>query len=347
MLTAAVGIGSTILQKSLSMLPQSSADDLPNKGVRKAPASPATTGTTPVTTNPCGNGYQRIAVFDCSSDITGGPRNCYSAYLEGSLRGNFCYCDSNHSPQGVLCVTNYAPTAWFPIGINASTEYTPVYPVCYEFPTEPIGVLGSALTGVGVLGQSSSGPGVEAISCSSPVAMVKNNGGGSNKSAVVEFQNGCPTPTTWYEGVGGAGNSNGFTKGQFFILGNGQPRMVLNTCGKVGIGTSAPNSTLQINGGLSVAAAAKSANYSMGSSDFAIFANASSAAVRITLPQASNTGQVVHIKKIDSSTHVVTVARQGTDTIEGSTSKSLSTRYSSLTLIAGGNGLWYIVSNAT
>jgi hypothetical protein len=123
--------------------------------------------------------------------------------------------------------------------------------------------------------------------------------------------------------------------------------MVLNKCGKVGIGTIAPNATLQVNGGVSVGTRVQTSDYMMTNSDFAIFANAGVRSITIKLPSASNTGQVVHIKKIDSSKNKVTVERQSTDTIEGKTSETLASEFASSTLIAGGNGFWYILSNAT
>jgi hypothetical protein len=85
----------------------------------------------------------------------------------------------------------------------------------------------------------------------------------------------------------------------------------------------------------------------MTTSDFAIFVNSGSGKVKITLPPASTTGQMVHIKKIDASKNLVTVAAAGTDKIEGSSSWTLSAQFHSLTLIAAGNGVWYILSNAT
>lgn len=115
----------------------------------------------------------------------------------------------------------------------------------------------------------------------------------------------------------------------------------------VGTGTSALKTTLQVNGGVSAKISTQTGNYTMTTSDFAILANATSAALKITLPPASTGGMLVHVKKVDASTNVVTVAGAGTDKIEGAASKSLSKRYTSLTLIADGTSNWYILSNAT
>ena len=84
----------------------------------------------------------------------------------------------------------------------------------------------------------------------------------------------------------------------------------------------------------------------MSTSEFAILADASSSngGLTVTLPAASNTGMLVFIKKIDNSTQTVIIKSAGTDTIEGASTQSLTTKNQSRTLIAGGNHVWYIQS---
>ena len=154
---------------------------------------------------------------------------------------------------------------------------------------------------------------------------------------------------------------------------------IVNKCGWIGVGTASPSTTLDVNGNIisskltlnqtvlgattlrvdgsiSTKVLSKSTAYTMGVTDFAVLANASTGAFTVTLPQASTaTGMIVLIKKTDSSGNAVTVEGYGSgsnqDKIEGKTSIPLSTQYSSLLLFSNGsaspNGVWFILSNAT
>ncbi len=156
---------------------------------------------------------------------------------------------------------------------------------------------------------------------------------------------GTITPTT-------ALDVNGTIFGSNIGVGTTAPATPLQVVGtasasKIVVGTTSPQTTLQVKGGVSYAIATKKTNYTMTTSDFAILGNASSKAITITLPSAKNAGMVVHIKKIDGSIHAVTVSGAGTDTIEGAATKALTAQYQSLTLLAGGKGVWYIQASAT
>ena len=86
-------------------------------------------------------------------------------------------------------------------------------------------------------------------------------------------------------------------------------------------------------------------NYPASSVDFGIMANAISGNITVTLPPALKTGQVLSIKKIDSSTNTVTIIPSGSETIEGSSSIILSLQYESKWVVSGGNSIWYVVSS--
>ena len=85
------------------------------------------------------------------------------------------------------------------------------------------------------------------------------------------------------------------------------------------------------------------ADYSMTWADEVILADASSAAITITLPDPSAYPNVpIKIKKIDSSTNAVTIAPHGTETIDGASSYDLTAQNECITLISDGTN-WYII----
>lgn len=67
-------------------------------------------------------------------------------------------------------------------------------------------------------------------------------------------------------------------------------------------------------------------------------------AFTVTLPAAStNSGRQIIIQKIGSDTNQITVARAGSDTINGATSTTLATQYDAITLISDGSATWCLV----
>ncbi len=364
--TAAVGVGGNMIGRS------------------SFPESMAESATTDVvhTNTPCRNVKGNLAIFNGSADITGNL-SCGTACLTGSppcgpvlcVTNSFCCykavglratagtdggCNGTIGLQGIggtgVCGTSFVQAACCPgafggIGVRGIATSTCL--LCCG-----IGVLGSAQNGIGVCASSHTGVGLHASSvsnfalsgssCFPTIARLTNSGGAKNKSAIVQFQNGCCKPSSWYTGIGGAGNSHCITDGQFYFLGSCEPRMILNKCGKVGIGTITPGTTLDVNGSISAKAANVTAKtYPVATTDFSIFANAVSNDISIDLPLASvATGRVLFIKRIDKTSNTVAVTGSSTNTVEGKTSISLSSQYSSLTLISNGSE-WFILSNAT
>jgi hypothetical protein len=87
----------------------------------------------------------------------------------------------------------------------------------------------------------------------------------------------------------------------------------------------------------------KTANYTALQSDDVILGDATSGAITITLPTAvGNTGEVFHIKKIDSSVNAVTIATTSSQTIDGVTTQTLGVQYKNLTVVSNGSG-WDIL----
>lgn len=111
--------------------------------------------------------------------------------------------------------------------------------------------------------------------------------------------------------------------------------------------------TLRVSGGLPswsdadsnpvVATSTKTSSYTITGTDVVIFADATSGNVTITLPAASSfTGFNFHIKRIDASSNSCSVARSGSDTIDGVTSFGLDTRYDALRVVSNGSN-WFIL----
>ena len=78
--------------------------------------------------------------------------------------------------------------------------------------------------------------------------------------------------------------------------------------------------------------------------DSTIFADATSAAIIITIPLASTlAGKIYRFKKTDSSVNTVTITAQGSDEIDGSSTAIISTQYDAVTIQSDGVSNWWII----
>mgnify|MGYP003501306265 CR=1 FL=1 len=118
---------------------------------------------------------------------------------------------------------------------------------------------------------------------------------------------------------------------------------------QLGIGSS--GQTLRVTGGVPAwgdtgagfATTTKTSSYTIGASDTVILANATSGNVTITLPTAASLGGYrFYVKRIDNSANSCTIARSGSDTIDGQTSIAINVQYTSLTVVSNGSA-WYII----
>lgn len=118
---------------------------------------------------------------------------------------------------------------------------------------------------------------------------------------------------------------------------------------RLGIGST--GQSLRVSGGVpawsssddTYATSTKTSNYTITGSDTVIFADATSGNVAITLPVASGlSGYKFFIKRIDGSGNTCSVARSGSDTIDGQTSVSVDQQYTSLMVVSNGSN-WYIL----
>ena len=83
-----------------------------------------------------------------------------------------------------------------------------------------------------------------------------------------------------------------------------------------------------------------SSPYSVLTADAVIRCDATSGNVSITLPAATGGKREIEAKKIDSSANTCTLARSGSDTIDGATSVVLSTQYASARIQDSASGVW-------
>jgi len=101
------------------------------------------------------------------------------------------------------------------------------------------------------------------------------------------------------------------------------------------------NASDTIVNGLAINVTSVSDDYTTTQSDDVILCDASSDAITVTLMPASNViGKIYYLKKVDSSGNAVTVDGDESETIDGSTTQSLSSQYDSITIISDGNN-WY------
>ena len=74
--------------------------------------------------------------------------------------------------------------------------------------------------------------------------------------------------------------------------------------------------------------------------------DATSGNITINLPSASdyNNAPPITFKKIDASANTVTIDGDGSETIDGATTKVLSAQYNSITIISDGENWWIVYS---
>lgn len=85
------------------------------------------------------------------------------------------------------------------------------------------------------------------------------------------------------------------------------------------------------------------ATYTVTPEDGILLLDCTSNTITVTLPAAANRGpNPLKLKKIDSTTNTVTINRAGSDLIDGATSYSLLTQYSSITLHSDGTANFYV-----
>ena len=112
---------------------------------------------------------------------------------------------------------------------------------------------------------------------------------------------------------------------------------------KIGISTTTPNSTLEVAGSMSLPITSKTANYTATATDHTIICDATSGVFTITLPAASGiAGRIYVLKKTDSSSNIVTIDANASETIDGALTQLLNVQYKSLAIQSDGSN-WHIL----
>lgn len=112
---------------------------------------------------------------------------------------------------------------------------------------------------------------------------------------------------------------------------------------RVGISTGTPHSGLHIDSSVAFAARAITQNHTITAADHTIFTNATSTNITITLPSAANIpGRQYVIKRVDTAGTSVTIATDGSETIEGAASMALTDHRS--VVVQSDNSNWWIMA---
>jgi hypothetical protein len=125
----------------------------------------------------------------------------------------------------------------------------------------------------------------------------------------------------------------------------GTELMRVQETGEVGIATTSPYTTLDVDGGFGAhIRVSVSTNDPALSTDHTILVDTTSRSITIDLPQASTaTRQILVIKKISAS-NTVTIDGYSSETIDGATTKSWTTNYESYMIQCDGSN-WYILAS--
>ena len=145
--------------------------------------------------------------------------------------------------------------------------------------------------------------------------------------------------TTYTNGQLLIGNTTGNTLTKTTLTGTTNQITVTNGTGSITLSTPQDIATTSSPtfSGLILSVVTKTGTYSILASDYVILCNTAPGSFSVTLPTAvGRTGQMYHIKKINSSINNVTIATTSSQTIDGDTSVVITTQYESYMVISDG-----------
>jgi hypothetical protein len=154
-----------------------------------------------------------------------------------------------------------------------------------------------------------------------------------------EFGGGTTYTALWRYGYG-AGDG-GFI---VYDVAAALTRLLIKADGFTGIRKSTPKSYLDVGGAIATPVSATSTNVTLGANASVLTVDASASTRIITLPAASTCpGRHYTIKKTDASGNGVTVDPNGTETIDGATTKTITTQWGVLQITSDGAN-WLILN---
>lgn len=181
-----------------------------------------------------------------------------------------------------------------------------------------------------------------------PAANIHSDRGNATASAL-KFTAGTTTGTTSSDGfeVGIDTSGNGEVRQRenldINIFTNNSQVMKIENTGEVGIATTAPGSTFHVSGSFQTKVNSVSANTTLDGTYHTVLVDDSGATRTITLPPCATAiiGREYRIKKMSVSNTTV-IDGDDSETIDGATTVTLSTRYDSRDVVCTSAGAWSI-----
>lgn len=123
-------------------------------------------------------------------------------------------------------------------------------------------------------------------------------------------------------------------------IGSDGTLLVSDSTQSAGVNWKTPTSALTF------AVVSKTANYTLTTSDYLVLVDASGGSFTLSLPAAaSNTGRVFLIKRTDNTlSNAVTLDPNGSETIDGQTTRKLCTQYETVSIISDGSN-WSVLEH--
>jgi uncharacterized protein (TIGR02145 family) len=175
-------------------------------------------------------------------------------------------------------------------------------------------------------------------SADSSIIRIENEQNGANDVTGVELYNsGTGATAKWDVYIPASGSTD------LRINNNGSDHVTIQNDGDVGIGTTSPVSTLDVNGSVGYAVTTITSATTLDNTHNVVLCN--TGAYTVTLPAAaSNTGRIYYIKNIDTDGDDITIDGNGAETIDGSATYVLDTYLRNIKIISDGSN-WHVISN--